>query len=157
MIIEIPKVPPEGATYTAELPPEILELENDKFAHADGPVRCDFFIYPVSHELIVKGTVEAPVRLLCGRCGGFFSTIIQVSSFLRAYPISEGMEKLDISEDIREDVVIEIPSYPRCAWDGAGTCPFSGVNLDELTLNETPPPDNPWGALDRLGRMDDAT
>jgi len=152
MIIEIAKISPEGSTYAGELPGDVLELDGDKFAHADGPVACDFFVYLVSHEMIVKGTIQAPLRLLCGRCGGFFSTTITVSSFLRAYPIQEGLEKMDITGDIREDVVLEIPSYPRCAWKGEGVCPYSGVDLSELNIAEPPPADNPWSALDNLDR-----
>lgn len=150
MIIDIPKLPPEGTTYTGELPGSALELEQDKFAHAGGPVKCDFFVYVVSHELIVKGRIEAPINLLCGRCGGFFSTTLVVSSFLRGYPIAEGMEKLDITADIREDVLLELPNYPRCGYEGAGTCPFSGMNLDELKVKEPPPVESPWSALDKL-------
>lgn len=150
MIIEITKLPPEGSAYSAELPGSILELEEDKFAHADGPVKCDFFVYVVSHELIVKGTVEVPVKLLCGRCGGFFSTKLVVSSFLRGYPIAEGLETLDITADIREDVLVEIPTYPRCGYEGSGICPFSGVNLDELKVLEPPPVESPWSVLDKL-------
>lgn len=150
MIIEIPKLSPEGSTFVGELPGSILELEEDKFAHADGPVSYDFFVYVVSHELIVKGRVEAPVKLLCGRCGGFFSTKLVVSSFLRGFPIAEGLEKLDITGDIREDVLLELPNYPRCGYEGAGTCPFSGINLDELKVAEPPPVESPWSALDKL-------
>lgn len=152
MIIDIPKISPEGSALVEELPESVLDLEGDRFAHAGGPVHVDLFAYPVSHELIVKGTITAPVRLLCSKCGGFFSTSLAVSSFLRAYPITDGLEKLDISEDIREDVLLEIPSYPRCTWEGEGTCPFSGVNLDELKLEEPPPPETPWGALDDFKR-----
>jgi uncharacterized metal-binding protein YceD (DUF177 family) len=150
MIIDIPKLSPEGSSFTGELPGTILQLEEDKFARADGPVTYDLFAYVVSHELIVKGEVAAPVKLLCGRCGGFFSTKLSVSSFLRGYPISDGVDKVDLTEDIREDLVIEIPSYPRCAYEGAGVCPFSGVNLDELSVKAAPPVVSPWSVLDKL-------
>lgn len=150
MIIEIPKLSPEGSTFTGELPASILQLEEDKFAHPDGPVKYDLFVYLVSHELIVKGRLEVPVKLLCGRCGGFFSTNLIVSSFLRGYPVSEGVDKLDITDDLREDLVLEIPSYPRCEYEGTGVCPFSGVNLDELKVKEPPPVASPWSALDQL-------
>lgn len=150
MIIDIPKLSPEGSTFTGELPASILQLDEDKFAHPDGPVTYDLFVYLVSSELIVKGRLEAPVKLLCGRCGGFFSTNLIVSSFLRGYPVSEGVDKVDITDDLREDLVLEIPSYPKCAYEGTGVCPFSGVNLDEMTVKEPPPVESPWSALDKL-------
>lgn len=152
MIIEIAKLSPEGSQLTGEIPGSILELEQDKYAHSDGPITYDFFAYVVSHELIVKGTLKAPLSMLCGRCAEFFSTFITVSSFLRAYPITEGVEKVDLTDDIREDIIIEIPSYPSCSWEGNGVCPFSGVNIDEMKLNEKLPDDNPFGILDNLDR-----
>jgi uncharacterized metal-binding protein YceD (DUF177 family) len=150
MIIDIAKLSPEGSSFSGELPGSILQLEGDKFAHADGPVTYDFFAYLVSHELIVKGSLSAPIQLLCARCGGFYSTKITVSSFLRGYPVSDGVDKVDLSEDIREDLVIEIPSYARCSYEGSGVCPFSGVNLDELNVQAPPPMGGPWGVLDKL-------
>jgi len=150
MIIEIAKLSPEGSQLNGEIPGSILELEEDKYAHSDGPIEYDFFAYVVSHELIVKGTLKAPVSMLCGRCAEFFSTFLTVSSFLRAYPISDGVEKVDLSSDIREDIILEIPSYPACPWEGKGACPFSGVNLDEMKLNEKLPDTTPWGILDKF-------
>ena len=152
MIIDIPKLSPEGTQLAGEIPGEILGLEEDKFAHSDGPIQYDVFAYIVSHELIVKGVLKAPVALLCGRCAEFYSTFLVVSSFLRAYPISEGVEKVDLTDDIREDIIVEIPSYPACPYKGGGVCTFSGVNLDEMKLNEQLPSDGPFGILDKFDR-----
>ncbi len=152
MIIEVAKLSPDGSSIVAEVPGTVLDLENDTFAHADGPIQVDLFAYVVSHELIVKGTLKAPVKLLCGRCAEFFSTFLTVSSFLRAYPISEGVDKVDLSEDIREDILMELPNYPACPWRGEGVCPFSGVDIAEMKRFERPPEDNPWGILDNLDR-----
>jgi len=152
MIIDIPKLSPEGSSFVGETSGAILELEQDKYAHSDGPIQYDLFAYIVSHELIVKGVIKAPIALLCGRCAGFFSTFLVVSSFLRAYPITEGVEKVDLSADIREDVLLEIPNYPSCSWEGSGVCPHSGVNLDEMKIKEMPPEASSWNILDNLDR-----
>ena len=152
MIIEIPKLSPEGSTFIGEDPGDILELASDHFVHADGPVSYDLFAYVSSNELIVKGKLSVPVKMLCGRCAEFFSTILVVSSFLHAYPISEGVDQVDLTADIREDILVEVPSYPSCSWQGTGVCPFSGVNLEEMKLNEELPPGNAWSVLDKLNR-----
>ena len=153
MIIEIPKISPDGSTYRGEEPGEMLDLVGDKFAHADGPVSYDLFVYFAAQELIVQGRLEAPVKVLCCRCAGFYSTKLVVSSFLRGYPITDGLETLDITGDIREDILLELPSYPRCGYEGEGVCPHSGVNLAELKLEEPPRMDDPWGALDHLEQL----
>lgn len=154
MIIDIPKISPEGSTFVGEDPGEILALEQDKFAHHDGPVKYDLFAYLSSHELIVKGSLSAKVALRCGKCAGFFSTTLTVSSFLHAYPISERVDQVDLTEDIREDILVEIPTYPSCSWTGEGVCPFSGENLEEMKQEEMRPVENAWSVLDELGQSD---
>ena len=151
MIIEVARISEDGSTYEGEEPGAILELEKDKFAHADGPVRYRIEARIVSREVVVRGRLSADVSLLCGRCGGFFSTTIEVSSFLRAFSISEGTETLDLTADFREDILLELPSYPACSWGGeSGVCPHSGVNLDDRKGQEQPGGDNRWDALDQL-------
>lgn len=150
MIIEVPKISPDGSDYEGEEPAEVLELENDRFAHAAGPVRYTLNARRLGSEVVVQGKLSTELKLLCGRCGDFFSTTLVVSSFLHAYEISEGVEAIDLNPDIREDVLLEIPGYPKCAWDGVGVCPFSGVNVAALHLSESPATDNRWAALDGL-------
>jgi uncharacterized metal-binding protein YceD (DUF177 family) len=62
------------------------------------------------------------------------------------------VDRVDLSEDIREDLLMEIPNYPACAWAGSGVCPFSGVNLDDMKVEPMPPGEGPWSALDKLDR-----
>lgn len=150
MKIEISKISEDGSFYEGEEPAEILELEQDKYARAAGPIRYALEARRVGHEVVVTGRLEVPVNLLCGRCAEFYSTTLEVSSFLRAHEFSDGQEELDLTEDIREDVLLELPSYPRCSWMGEGVCPLSGVNVSVLKLSEKPATDNRWAALDVL-------
>ena len=150
MKIDVPKIPPEGTAYEGEDPGEILELEQDKFARADGPVTYSFFVQKVAREVVVTGRVTAPLKLLCGRCGDFFSTTLVISSFLRAYEFSEGLAVIDVTADIREDILLELPAFPKCSWEGDGVCPFSGVDVSKLKVPEVPEVDNRWNALDSV-------
>ncbi len=151
MIIEVERISEDGSTYEGAEPGAVLELEKDKFAHADGPVRYRVEARIVSRQVVVRGRLTADVSLLCGRCGGFFSTRIEVSSFLRAFSISDGTETLDLTADFREDILLELPSYPACAWEGGGgVCPYSGVYVDDRKGQVEPGGDNRWDALDQL-------
>ena len=84
LVISVQKVSPDGSRYEGEEEGVMLDLEGDKFARPDGPVRYDLFVQLTSAELIVSGKLQAQMTLLCGRCGGFFSTTLGVSAFLRA-------------------------------------------------------------------------
>lgn len=149
MIIDLMKLSPEGETFTGADAPEVLDIDQDRFVHPAEPIRYDLFAQVVGQELIVRGSVNTTVKVLCGRCAGFFSTTLSVSSFLRAYSIREGVQSVDITEDLREELLVELPSFPSCSWDGKGICPYSGVNLEELQVPEEAPDESCWGALDQ--------
>lgn len=151
MIIEIHKISEGGSRYTGELPPESLDLEGDKFIRALVPVRYDLTAEIVSEQVIVQGAVETELDLLCVVCAEFFSTTVRVSSFLRAYAIESGMETLDLTEEIREDILLVIPHYPRGEPDETDHCRQCGKNLqkkEEPRAAESP--SALWDPLNRL-------
>ena len=151
MKILIPQVSPDGSYYKGEESPGMLELENDPFMEASGPVQYDFFVQVVSHELIVNGSISVEIRLKCSKCTDFFSTTVADSSFLRAYTLSEGMEYVDMAEDIREDILLHIPGFPVCSEDCKGLCPQCGINRNVRSCQCQPPAFHEnWSELDQL-------
>ncbi len=130
MIIEIPKVSDEGSRYVGEEPAEILELAGQAHLRVAGPVRYDLTAEKVSDELLVKGEVAVELELECSRCAEFYSTTVRVLSFLRAYEIKEHVESVDVTPDLREDVLLELPAYPVCSSTCRGLCPQCGANLN---------------------------
>lgn len=98
------------------LPGSLLDVEHEASIRNVGEVSYDLTAEKVGEEVLLRGRVAAPMELECVRSGLFFSTIVQDSAFLRAYSISDlpgGLQGgLDVAEDVREAVVIEIPLYP---------------------------------------------
>lgn len=151
MIIEVPKVSPDGSKYVGDEPADCLELGGEKLIRVEGPIHYDFFAQVVSHELIVRGTLSVTLSVQCIRCADFFSTSIRDSSFLRAYEVSENVEVVDLTQDIREDVLIDLPAYPVCSSGCKGLCPYCGINLNTGTCSCQPPAGTgQWGGLDGL-------
>ena len=151
MIIEIPKVSEQGSQYEGEEDSSILGLEKDRLVRVDGPIIYDFFVQKVSQELLVQGRLSVKVFLCCSKCADFFSTTIQDLSFLRAYALSEELETIDLTEDIREDILLKIPTFFTCSSDCKGLCPLCGKNLNEETCDcRAKKPGTTWTALDKL-------
>lgn len=152
MIIDIPKIAEGGSTYQGELPPEIMDLAADKFVQPGGPISYALTAEIVSDQLIITGQLETTLKLMCAVCADFFSTSIRVSSFLRAYPLEAGQECLDLTDDIREDILLEVPNYPRGNIDAEGHCLTCGRDVNRLLKpngeDESPP--DCWGPLDNL-------
>ena len=151
MKIEIPKVSEDGSTYEGEEPSSILGLEHDRHVKVGETVSYRFFAQVVSKELIVKGTIRMQAELECSRCTEFYSTTVEDSSFLRAYEITDGMEVVDVTEDIRENMLLALPSYPVCSSGCKGLCTQCGKNLNEGPCACRPPiADDRWGSLDQI-------
>jgi uncharacterized protein len=151
MIIMVARIPEEGFSYEGSDPGEIMDLADDPFVRADGDVRYALYAQRVSDELIVRGKLWAPLALRCSRCAEFFSTTVADSDFLRAYPATENTDSVDISPDMREDLLLHIPSFPLCSEGCKGLCPQCGADLNKGACGcEAKEKPNPWSALDGL-------
>jgi uncharacterized protein len=152
MIIEVSKVSPEGSRYEGEEPAAILDLDQNPLIKPEGPISYDFFVQRVAHEILVTGSLRVKLSMECSRCADFFSTILTDSSFLRAYEVPEGTETVDIKEDIREDILLNLSTFPLCSETCRGLCPQCGKNLNEglCACKPATGKSGNWSALDKL-------
>lgn len=150
MIIEIPKLRPEGEWFEGEEPASILDLSQESSLHLAAPIHYRLFAQAVSGQLVVKGTLRLLLEIQCVRCAEFFWTTIEESSFLRAYEISEATETMDVTPDIREDILLQLPHFPVCSPDCKGLCPQCGTNWNRGSCSCRPPDDHRWSALDNV-------
>lgn len=148
MIIELSKLRPDGEWFDGEELAAILELENDPTIKSSEPIQYHLFAQVASSQLVVKGELRAAMTLQCGRCAEFFSTTVAENSFLRAYEISGVTELVDVTPDIREEILLQVPHFPVCSPDCKGLCPQCGINLNLGSCECRSPDDYRWSALD---------
>ena len=150
--IETTQIGEDGYAVSGEEPGDLLDLARDPVARSNGPIRYELAVEQAGQELIVRGQAEAPLMLRCSRCAQFFSTTARVSSFLHAYEWAEHPEFLDVSADVREDLLLEIPGFPLCREGCIGVCAQCGQDLNEGACGCVPPEQgpSPWSALDKL-------
>ena len=145
------RIPEEGSQYEGDDPAAILELEDDAFNKAEGEVHYSLYAQHISGELVVRGSLSVDMDLKCTRCSEFFSTTVVDSDFLRAYSASEDTDSVDITEDMREDLLLHVPGFPVCNEDCKGLCAQCGVDLNKGACScETGDRPNPWSTLDNL-------
>ena len=156
--IETTQIGEDGYSVSGEEPGELLDLVNDPVARDPGPISYDLTVELAGQELVVRGQVEVPLQLRCSRCAHFFSTTARVSSFLHAYEWEEHLEFLDVSSDVREDLLLEIPGFPLCHEGCKGLCAQCGQDLNEGRCGCVPPQEgpSPWSALDGLMAFPDS-
>lgn len=133
----------QGVTFHGELP-NSEALKNDfsgSIVELLLPVRADFEISVGSEDFLLLGSVQGKFQLHCSRCltevpSGFNQEIEAV--FPRA------TEELDVEEEIRQAVVLAVPSRAVCKLDCKGLCPACGINKNVTECKcEAAPGDSP--------------
>ena len=151
MILKIDQLSEQGIHVKGEEPAEILAMETTAEFHPAGPLRYDLYAQRVDELLIVRGTLSAKMKGCCARCLQIFSTTVSDSAFLRDFPVSGETEEVDVTEDLREAVLLTLPHFPLCSESCKGLCPHCGKNLNEepCGCSETQE-GGAWDALDNL-------
>ena len=140
-------------------PPQLLELEDDLIFNADEPVNYQLKVSKVSNGALVTGNVSTTLNGACGRC--LEPTQIELAARdIELFVEIENEEIIDITEDIRAELLLNLPANLLCSEDCAGLCSICGGNLNHTQcgcepeeFEETPPDSSEpsvWDALDGL-------
>jgi uncharacterized protein len=151
MIMDLSRLAPGGETFEGEAPPAILELEPDALVEAISPIRYNLFAELLPGELIVRGSLSVRIAFDCGLCAKRTEAEVRVRDFLRVREYRELAEAIDLTPDMREDIILAFPNYPVCSPECRGLCPQCGANWNETSCSCKPPGGNQtWDALDQL-------
>ncbi len=149
MKVHLRQIPSEGLHLEGEEECPIPELASEGIVCA-GPLRYALDIGLSEGALWANGTLSQPVEVPCGACLEKFVHTIEVTAFALHTELI-GPETIDLSPFIREDILLNLPAYPRCDRTGARVCPAT-EKLRELSgsgpTEATRKPD--WSALDQL-------
>lgn len=131
----------------------------------------------LSDGLLVQGDVEATVQLQCSRCLDTFSMPVEASleeqfqptvDVLTGYAIQradfeendaafpiDSNHMMDLTEPVRQALLVALPMKPLCREDCKGICAECGANLNEWNCGHTQQKaDDRWSGLREL-RLDD--
>ena len=162
---------PTGATRKYELDegPEGLELDPELVIQEPITGRLKFTKIP--QGILVTGELETVLEVACNRCLEPFDLPLEVEVEETFYPITDVQtgaslplpedsdeatridEKhiIDLSEVVRQDLLLALPSRPVCREDCRGICPHCGQNLNESVCDCTGETFDPrWEALRTL-------
>ena len=136
LIIDASRVDPEGE----EIEGEVAAVDIDEeFVKPFGGVRYQLNLQVFGTELLVRGHLEQDFDLVCCRCGKDFDDTIKVDDFTISREIDEKSPEVDLTEDVRESIILALPTYPVCAE----ACPGIAQKVEM-------PEDDRWSALDGL-------
>ena len=155
---EVIDLPSGGVTIEEELSFEEAGLPDEPRCQYLPPLRCRLHFEAINGEndLLVRGSVRGQARLVCDRCEEWFTREIAVDGFCQVFEKAFG-KTIDLTDFIREDILISFPQQILCRPDCRGLCPHCGQNLNEGQCDcrdEDFEPDesgdNPWSALDAI-------
>jgi uncharacterized metal-binding protein YceD (DUF177 family) len=113
-------------------------------------IQYSFDVTLIEKECLVQGTLYTKPTTACARCLEALPIEIKIEKFEHSYPFN-GQESIDLTQEIREDILLALPLSPRCQLDEDLRCPLYGKRYPEGS-NQLIEQDHKavWGALDQL-------
>lgn len=155
LIISLEEFPEEGVRLNGELDGALFDIDNEA-VRSTGPLSYELEAQLFDTELVVHGQVSAPFSLRCDRCLAHFDYTAELTDFALSYEV-KGKLAVDVTEDLREELILALPSYPKCELSGL-ECEINDI-LGDFRLDKTPDSgvdsatpsgESVWDALDRL-------
>ena len=157
MIIDVARLHVDGEVLAGADPVAILDWDPaDALFQPAGDVAYRLRAERLLGELLVRGTVSASFTSVCSRCGDPMTFPVEDKEFCVSVPIPAGIEFVDLTEELREAILIALPNYPVCSAECRGVCPRCGKRLGKSPCKcspkgamemETP---SAWEALNQL-------
>jgi uncharacterized metal-binding protein YceD (DUF177 family) len=136
--IYLSEVTEEGLELSGTLDDSIYGFE-DEFLKPFAGLRYELGVLHVGSELLVRGRIEQDFEAVCSRCGEDFDFTVKIPDFAASFEINEKTEFVELTTEVRECILLALPTYPVCRED----CP--GIEKKEEKA-----PDSRWDALDDL-------
>jgi len=127
--IYINQIPPEGLTLAEkiragalDLDTSLIKLEPFVLARADVQrgINC----------LSARLALQVKAKAVCSRCLSEFQISLDKETDLN-FPLDKTTSVIDITDDIREAIMLDYPIKPLCKPGCLGLCPVCGTNLNE--------------------------
>jgi uncharacterized metal-binding protein YceD (DUF177 family) len=150
MKVHLLQIPAEGKHYEGEEPNAILDL-HEKGVQPVGPVRYSLDVGLSGGGLWATGTLGVDLQLQCVKCLEDFRYPAEVKDFACQVELT-GAETVDLTEPMREDILLALPAHPHCDWNGKKVCPgaFHPVKTETPSDEQPAATRDVWGALDQL-------
>jgi len=138
---------PEKKSFHWDEPADSVGLEGEPAFHH--PVSIDIKACRIEDRVVVEGTLKSRVVVACSRCLENFESSLEASLAIEyregqapaevvGGPINDDEVDvnwftppwLDMGEDFRQVLLLEVPAFPVCREDCKGLCPSCGANLN---------------------------
>ena len=147
MKVHLRQIPAEGLHLEGEEDCPIADVASEDIVCA-GPLRYSLEVGISEGAVWANGTLAQPVELRCVSCLEPFVHTIEVPAFALHMELG-GPELVDFGPLVREDILLNLPAYPRCDRHGGRVCPAANT-IEERGAPEPEKRKPDWSALDKL-------
>ena len=112
LTVDASRIDPEGETLEGEV--DCVDID-EEFVKPAGAARYRLDAKLYGTELLVRGHLEQDFVLACSRCGKDFTTTVEVDDFTFSCEVDEKSPQVDLTEEIRESIILVLPAYPVCS------------------------------------------
>ncbi|HBC89776.1 MAG TPA: hypothetical protein DCZ94_22790 [Lentisphaeria bacterium] len=111
----------------------------------------DLTVTLVNGGIVVSGKLELNLECTCGRCLKKYEHKIQYGEVCHFFETGEKSE-IDLTPELREDILITFPQNFICSSDCKGLCPFCGGNrnVKNCRCGGAKVGNECWSELDKL-------
>ena len=138
VVVRVSGMSRDGVELSGVLDDSVYGLD-DEFLKPFGGLRYELGAQLFGTELLVRGRLEQDFEVACSRCGKDFDLTVKVPDFSASFETDEKSEFVELTAELRESILLTLPTYPVCRED----CPG-------IEKKETEAPDSRWDALDNL-------
>ncbi len=146
MKVHLKQIPPQGLHIEGEEDAAFLELAEHEeiYVKTLGPVRYSLEVGLSGGGLFATGSLALDLQFECVNCLVKFDYPLRVENFAMQTEL-DGRETVDLTPYAREDILLALPPYPHCDWNGERACPGAARNINDVSSES-----HAWDALDQL-------
>ena len=127
MKIQVSRIPEEGLLEHATYDPSMMDMARQDIRLTD-PIEVDANVNKMDSELLVRVDIECPMRMECARCLEEFTSVLRTDALFN-YEVKPS-DIVDITDDVRQEIILGYPMIPVCRPDCRGLCRACGQNLN---------------------------
>lgn len=160
VFIYINQIEEDGTQLIHQLDPKLLDLSESDHFHSAGEIGIDLWAKLVGTSVLVEGKITTSVTSECDRCLENYLIPIEINDYCHYFDDFD--DYIDLTDTIREDILLAFPTRTLCKEECEGFCPTCGTNLnisececEEVDFEEDEEESsNVWAAFDNLN-LDD--
>ena len=153
--IYVSKLTSDGIKISGEEASDFLELKNDDEICFVSPIRYEFNAQLIDSGVLITGKLDTELTCRCAKCMEKYDFHLTNNEICYFYE-KPNKNEIDLTDSIREDILIGLPQRFLCSKYCKGLCFNCGQNLNvkQCSCEKAVEQENIWQKLDQLNVKD---